>query len=248
MKNTRPSIDVVCHEPAKLTHADRDEIERFVIRHSNWSRQRLDEALDAATYVWLCYDGRRLIGSTAVKRLSARLHGREVTVIYTSVVAVDHAYRRLGLIARMGMKSFFIERMRAPLRPIYWLALAGSPAGYLQMTRNFETFWPRAGVEMPDGARTVLEQSLSALGITDINRVEGSYVLTDDFGVLDKDQDPEHWDRSAADVDFFLRVNPEYRRGFDLACLCPLELTTLGTSFLRRTLLRPTRARRAVPA
>lgn len=131
MKNTNPqgsSVSVVRRDPASLTPADRDRIEQFITRHSHYTRKKLDQVLDASAYVWLCQDVEgRLVGTTAVRRLSAQREGRPVTVIYTAVVAADHAYRRLGLVARMGMKSYFVERLHAPLRPIYWLALAGSP-------------------------------------------------------------------------------------------------------------------------
>ncbi|MFT3771821.1 MAG: GNAT family N-acetyltransferase [Minicystis sp.] len=242
MKKTSSSVAVIRRSPASLTRADRDRIEQFIRHHSDWKREHLDEVLDASTYVWLCQDeAGRIVGTTAVRRLEAQLGGRAVTVIYTAVVAVDHAYRRLGLVPRMGMKSYLVERLRTPLRPIYWLALAGSPAGYAQMARNFVTYWPRPGVAIPDGPRAVLEQSLAALGARNIVEVEGCYVLRDDdFGVLDKDQDPERWNGADPDAGFFFRVNPEYRSGHDLACLCPLGLVPLAKALVVRALF-PTR-------
>lgn len=238
----RPSVVIVRREPASLTGADRDEIERFITRHSNWRRDRLDQAIDASAYVWLCYDGDRLVGTTAVKRLAARVRGRAVTVIYTAAVAVAHEYRRLGLVPRMGMKSYLVERLRAPLAPIYWLALAGSPAGYLQMARNFVEYWPRSGAAIPADARAVLEQALAALGITHVDEVDGAYVSPDDFGVREREQDPDRWDRSQPDIDFFLRVNPEYRSGNDLACVCPLGIVPMAAALARGTVLRSLRA------
>jgi hypothetical protein len=240
----RASVTVVRRDPAALTREDRDLIERFITRHSNYKRAKLDQVLDASAYVWLCYDGDRIVGSTAVRRLSAQVRGRTVTVIYTAVVAVDHEYRRLGLVARMGMKSYLVERLRAPLTPIYWLALAGSPSGYLQMARNLDACWPQAGVTLSDDGRAVLDQALAAMGITHVEEVEGCIVVPDDFGVLDKRQDPERWD-GAPDVELFLRVNPGYRSGSDLACLCPLDLVSLVSTLVRRTLLRTPRTAQA---
>jgi len=221
--------------PATLTPDDRDDIARFVTRFIAYPRRKLDEVLDSADYVWLCHDGAgELVGTTAVRRIRVASGGDAATVIYTAMVAVAPEHRRAGLIPGMGMRSYLLERARAPLTPLYWLSLSASPSAYLQMARNFVTFWPRPDCPMPAPARAILDEALASLGASRIEEVSSCLRLRDDFGVSDRDQHPSRWDRGDPDVDFFLRVNPDYMRGSDLACLCELSFARLAESVLRQ--------------
>ena len=230
---TSAAVRVVRVNAADLTALDHDRIESFITRYGLYDRKTLDATLDAATYVWLCLDSAgRIVGTTAVRRIelaaSVGNHSRPPVVVYTSVVAVDPAHRQLGLPAQMGMKTYLLERMRTPLRPLYWLAEAVSPAGYLQMARNFAVFWPRPDVVMPVRPTAVLEATLAAAGVTRIKRVGGAYLVQEDFPVIEREQAPDRWRRTDADVNFFLRINPDYWTGAALVCLAPLNVIAVA--------------------
>lgn len=223
------AVRVVRCDSADLTVADHDRIESFITRYSLYDRKTLDATLGAATYVWLCLDTKgRIVGTTAVRRLELAVgvggHSRGATVVYTSVVAVNPTYRRLGLPARMGLKTYVLERLRAPRTPLYWLAEAVSPAGYLQLARNFDLFWPQPGTRVPEHAKAVMDATLAAAGVSRIERVGDACLVREDYPVIEREQAPDRWDRSHADVDFFLRVNPDYWTGAALVCLAPLNL------------------------
>lgn len=230
MNATKPSAaQVVRCDAAELTLADHDRIYRFITTYSLYDRNTLYETLDAATYVWLCLDTMgRLVGTTAVRRLELDAgvggHRRRPTVVYTSVVAVNPAYRGLGLPARMGLKTYLLERRRAPLTPLYWLAEAVSPAGYLLMSRNFAHFWPQPGIAVPNRAQSVIRETLAAAGVTRIDRVGHAHLVHEDYPVIEKEQAPDQWDRAEPDIDYFLRTNPDYWTGTALVCLAPLNL------------------------
>ncbi len=227
------SVRVVRCDAADLTVADHDRIQSFLTRYMLCDRRTLDATLDAATYIWLCLDTKgRIVGTTAVRRVELAAgvggHGRSPVVVYTSVVAVNPDYRRVGLPARMGLKTYLRERLRAPLRPLYWLAEAASPSGYLQMARNFAVFWPRPHVDMPSGPDAVLKGTLVAAGVTRIERVGGAYRVFEDFGVIEREQAPDRWDRTDTAIDFFLRSNPDYWTGAALVCLAPLNFIAVA--------------------
>ena len=237
-----PPARVVRCDAADLTAADHARIHGFVTEFMLYERVPLDETLDAASYVWLCLDPKgRLVGTTAVRRIDLPAgtggHQRPVSVVYTSVVAVKPEYRRAGLPARMGLKTYLHERTRAPLTPLYWLAEAASPSGYLQMARNFEVFWPRPGIVMPAGADDILTKTLKTAGLTKVERGTGFYRVLDDFGVIEREQAPDKWDRSDPAVDYFLKSNPDYWTGISLVCLAPLNIGSVtravGGVFLR---------------
>lgn len=232
----RAEVTLTPHRAAGLSAATREEIGHFVVRFIDYPRARLDAALDAADYVWIGRDETgRLVATTAIRAIETALGSRTVTVIYTSMVAVSPDCRRLGLVNRMGFRSYVRERLRAPLRPVFWLALAASPAGYLQMAHSYETCWPRRGHAAPKEIVALLDDLAVHLKAPRVERVAGCHRLPDDFGVSDPTQEASRWDRSDPDVDFFLRVNPDYRRGSDLMCIAPLSIANVVRSLLRST-------------
>ena len=209
-------ISISRREPASLSLTERDALFAFVTAFIPYPRARFDKAIDPADYLWLAHDRTgAIVGTSVVRVLSGRLRGREVKVVYTAMAVVDAACRRLALIPRFGVRTFLRERLRAGFSPMYWLFLAASPAGFLQMAHNASTYWPRPGVPMPDAERELLRQLLAQLGMERIEEVEGCFRLPDDFGVTDPTQDGQYWNRSDPSVDFFLRVNPDYQRGSD---------------------------------
>lgn len=227
---------------------------RFVRRFIAYPPSKLEEVMNRADYLWLCLDETgELVGTTAVRMLRIVSQGKATTILYTAMVAIAPEHRRAGLVPRMGLASYVVEKARAPWTPIYWLSLSASPSAYLLMARNFVEFWPRRDAPMPREERSILDQALRLLGVSRIEEVDGCVRLPDDFGVSDADQHPSKWDRSDADVDFFLSVNPEYVRGSDLACLCPLGLSRLLEAMLRQAfnrmsrLLGPTRKPASAP-
>jgi GNAT superfamily N-acetyltransferase len=243
-------VRVVRVNTAELTVADRDRIEKFITVYSFYDRAVLDATLDAANYIWLCLDSKgRVLGTTAVRRVQLPAgtggHGSSVTVVYTSIVAVNPDYRRLGLPARMGLKTYLHERMRAPFTPLYWLAEAVSPAGYLQMSRNVGLYWPRPGERVPEPAQAIIDATLVATGVKRISRVGDSTLIREDYPVIEKDQSPIRWNHSGADVDFFLRVNPDYWTGSALVCLAPLNFVSVMSAVSRNLLKVMTRKRTA---
>lgn len=247
------TVRVVRVNAAELTVADHDRIQSFITLYSLYDRKTLDATLDAATYVWLCLDRKgRIVGTTAVRRivLAAGVggHRRPATVAYTSVVAVNPVYRRLGLPAKMGLKTYLVERMRSPFTPLYWLAEAVSPAGYLLVARNFAHFWPQPRIAVPPAAQAVMDATLAAVGVTRIVRAGGLRIVQEDYPVIEREQAPDRWDRSDPAVEFFLRSNPDYWAGAALICLTPLNIgavtravTSAALKVLRRRGTRDTR-------
>lgn len=228
-------IRITRREPAALSAAEREDIAAFVTRSIPYPRARLDHTIDAADYLWLARDtAGTLVATTALRLVPARRGGRAVTLLYTAMLVIDPSCRRLNLVRRFGLRSYLRERTRAPLTPLYWMIFAASPAGFLQMARNFDTYWPKPGAPMPAAERDVLRQALAYLGIDKVEELDGCFRLPDDFGVTDPTQAPHRWDRSDPEVDFFLRVNPDYQRGSDLACLCPLSIVPLGAAIARQ--------------
>jgi GNAT superfamily N-acetyltransferase len=244
-------VRVVRCNTAELTSADHDRIHSFISTYMLFEREALDAALNAAAYIWLCLDGKgRIVGTTAIRRFQLAPGvgglGGAATVVYTSVVAVNPAYRRLGLPAKMGLKTYVYERMRAPIAPLYWVAEAISPAGYLLVVRNLTDFWPQPGQPVPHHAKAIIEATLAAAGIKRISRSGDAHIVYEDYPIIEREQAPDRWDEGDRDVGYFLRTNPDYWAGAAIVCLAPLNILSVSRavfSVATKVLLRRKRRR-----
>lgn len=212
-----------------------DEIHSFITKYIAYPRARLESVLTHADYVWCCRDPQnRIAGSTAVRRISVRSKDSRATVLYTAAVALSPAARRQGLFAQMGFQSYLIERRRSLFEPLYWLSLAATPAGYLQMAQNVLRFWPNRLEKTPAKIQSIIEQALNSLESRGLERDDGVFRLLDDFAVTDRSQQAARWDRGIADVEFFLRANPSYAQGSNLACIAPLDVESFAELAVHR--------------
>jgi GNAT superfamily N-acetyltransferase len=243
-----PKARVVRCDADELTADDHDRIAGFISRYSLYERATLDASLKATSYVWLCLDAKgRLVGTTAVRRIDLAPgtggHGGRVRVVYTSIVAVNPDFRGLGLPARMGLKTYVHERLHAPFTTLYWLAEAVSPAGYLQMARNLNRFWPKPGHEVPANAQAVIDATLAAAGVKQVRRDGNATLIQEDYPVIEREQAPDRWNPADIDVGFFLRVNPDYWTGSALVMLAPLTFVSVASGVGRALRKVITRAR-----
>jgi GNAT superfamily N-acetyltransferase len=235
----RPRVHIEAVAPTRLTGGDREELAAFVAAYIRYPRPMFDAGLDAAAYVWRCRDADgRLVATTAVRRWDSALGRRRVRVLYTTMVAVAPGWRRHGLISAMGGRSYLREVLRAPMRPVYWLALAGSPAGYVQMAHNLSEYWPRPDRPTPPDVDRLLRDALARIGEDDLHVRDGCLCATDAVRVSDPSQRVERWDLTDPAVAFYVRINPDYDGGSALACVAPLRGLDLARAVVQPTVRR----------
>lgn len=230
------SVRITRHKPSSLSAEERAKLEAFVRQFIDYPHEKFESVLGAAEYLWQCRDAAgALVGTTAVRPVPVRVNSREATVLLTTIVAIHPTYRRLRILPLLGARTFLLERLRAPFRALYWMAFTASPSAYLQLTRNCPVGWPRVGQKTPTTMRALMLDVVRYLGVEQYEELEDGVRLSDDFGVSDWRQHPQLWDRSDPDVDYFLRMNPRYQTGSDLAVLCPLD-TAQAMGFVFRAL------------
>jgi hypothetical protein len=173
----------------------------------------------------------------------AEFRGREITVICTGHVLLRENWRGRNLLQRLGWKTFLAERLRHPLRPIYWFFDTFSYKSYLLLPRNFRDFWPRYDRPLPDAQAALMDQLATrmygpawrpSLGIA-VRSGQKRMRETAAPLILARDSDPN--------LEFFARTNPGHAEGDMLVCLCPLSLRNwlrLARNALRRLRRRRT--------
>jgi hypothetical protein len=183
-----------------------------------------------------------LLGMVAIDVIPATFRGRAITAICTAHVLIRENWRGRNLLQRLGWRTFLAERLRHPLRPIYWFFDTFSYKSYLLLPRNFATFWPRHDQPTP-AAQAALMDTLARQVYGPAWRPDSGIVVRSGQKrmretaaplILAKDSDPH--------LAFFAQANPGHAEGDMLVCLCPLNWFNwlrLARNAIRRLRQRP---------
>jgi hypothetical protein len=226
----------------ELTPSQWDEVWILTQEFFDVERDYAETELRKRQRIALFHLNDALLGMAAIDVIPARFRGRDITAICTAHVLIRENWRGRNLLQKLGWRIFLDERLRHPLRPIYWFFDAFGYKSYLLLPRNFATFWPRYDQPTP-AAQAALMDALAqqaygpawrpARGIA-VRSGQKRMRHTAAPLVLAKDSDPH--------LEFFAQANPGHAEGDMLVCLCPLSWPnwlSLARNALRRLRQRP---------
>lgn len=226
-----------------LTPQDWDEVWVLTQEFFHVERTHAESELRRRQRVALIRMNGALLGMVSLDIFTASFRGRRVTAISTAHVLLRENWRGRNLLQKLGFRVFLRERLRHPLRPIYWFFDTFSYKSYLLLPRNFRTYWPRHDRPTP-AAQTALIDALASQVHGPAWQPERGVVARSGLKrmretaaplVMARDSDPA--------LAFFARMNPGHAEGDMLVCLCPLDLAN-WLSVAARAMQR-SRARRA---
>lgn len=165
-----------------------------------------------------------LLGMASIDVFEEEFRGRRVTAIATGHVLIRENWRGRNLLQKLGWRTFLGERLRHPLRPIYWFFDTFSYKSYLLLPRNFREFWPRYERPTPEPQAALMNTLATHVYGPAWRAPHGIVVRSGQKRmretaaplVLTRDSDPH--------LEFFARMNPGHADGDMLVCLCPLSL------------------------
>jgi hypothetical protein len=233
-------IDISVRRTDSLTYAEVDEIWDITARYIDADRAAYEAKLRALPEVALWrLRGGELVGLVCLHAYAVKWQGRTSTIIFTSSVVIDEAFRGRNLVLLTGLRVLLREKLRRPLAPVYWFFDTFSYKSYLLLPRNFAEFWPRRDCAMPQAVAGFVDHLARHRYADDwastpgIVRGNGGKRLRATTAPIDATllADP--------DVQFFVRANPGHRDGDMLVCLAPLSLRNLGGAIARMIRRRP---------
>ena len=127
-------------------------------------------------------------------------------------------------------KAFFIyivaSKLRSPFRPVYWMLMSKGFKTYLMMRKNFGLSYPMAGRATPPRFLEAQKAFYAA-------KFPGAYDSRSQlisFGkslgaVKGQLADPTLLQLRDPDVRAFMKLNPEYKFGVELACIAEIRFT-----------------------
>lgn len=208
--------------PGSLDAAERDELWTFISRFADYDRTTWEHRLLTCEEIFLGRDRRGTLQAFgAINVLLTTWQGRTHGLLFTSVTAVDPAYRGSNLYQWVGLRCLLRFRLRHPLMPLYWFFWAGNYKSYLLMARNCLTYWPHPDQPWPARERHLVGQAMDRLVgdgwdrervvLLRYNRFKEGHVAREVPGATDPD------------IRFFASLNPEQHLGDALVCLAPMS-------------------------
>jgi hypothetical protein len=175
--------------------------------------------------------GGELCGFTTLAVVPVRVAGEELTVVYSGDTIVDRGARGSFALAATWVDS--IRRLRAARGGgrMAWLLICSSPRTYRFLPLFFREFHPCAGRASPPTVRRRIDALAGARygnaydPATGVVRLPDPQPLRPEQCPVDEEAGRDEHDR------FFLRANPGWRRGDELACFTELgddNLTAAG--------------------
>ena len=220
---------------ATLTAAQWDELwqltDTFYDTNRGYAQAQLKQHQQTAL-VRAGADG-ELVGTASISVHHCVFQGEIVTAIYTSHVLLRPEVRGRNLIQKIGFRTFLAERLRHPLRPVYWFFDTFSYKSYLLLPRNFREFWPRHDQVTPPREQALMHQLAAQVHGPDWRPATGIVVRSGRKRLRAGTAPLEPGDHASPDLAFFARANPGHADGDMLVCLCPLTLANWISAGMR---------------
>ena len=212
------------YETNALTPAQWDEIWILTQEFFDVERNYAEAELRKRQRIALFRMNDALLGMASIDVFPTEFRGRTITVIGTAHVLIRENWRGRNLLQKLGWRTFLGERLRHPLRPIYWFFDTSSYKSYLLLPRNFSRFWPRHDQPTPEPQAALIDTLATRIYGPAWRPARGIVVRSGQKRmretaaplILARDSDPH--------LEFFARSNPGHAEGDMLVCLCPLSL------------------------
>lgn len=178
----------------------------------------------------------RLAGFTTVQTFTLELGGTRQHVLFSGDTIVDPAYWNQPLLA--GAFGHLLLKVLEDHAPLHWFLITKGYRTYRFLPLNFKVFHPRFD-QPTDGATQALLDAVA--------RAKFGAAYDAEAGIVRAGSGKEHLRPALcavpegragdAHVRYFLRRNPDFARGDELACLAPLtreNITALGWRQIER--------------
>jgi hypothetical protein len=235
-------VTTTVYDTGSLQPAQWDDIWILTQEFFDVERDYAEAELRKRQRIALFHMNDALLGMACIDVFETDFRGRRITAIATGHVLLRENWRGRNLLQKLGWRTFLGERLRHPLRPIYWFFDTFSYKSYLLLPRNFRTFWPRHDQATPEPQAALMNELASRVYGPAWRPAHGIVVRSGQKRmretaaplILARDSDPH--------LAYFAKSNPGHAEGDMLICLCPLSLSnwvSLAGNVLRRLRHRP---------
>lgn len=195
--------------------------------------ERFKRDLAAKTEALLVFAGTELIGFTTLELYESSFCGRRVRVIYSGDTVVHPAHwgqqaLAFAWIARMGQL-----KRELPEASMYWFLIVKGHRTFKFLPAFAKSFYPHWQDDRSD-LRPLLDHLATEKFGDDYNAKSGLVEYPSSHGHLKAEiAEPAPEELSKPAVSLFLSLNPRFREGHELCCLCEIEESNMRPLTLR---------------
>lgn len=177
------------------------------------------------THIFLLTDNDKIIGFSTIKRHKFKDFPK-ATFMFSGDTVVDQAYwGSKGL-----QKAFFYyivqSKLQTPTEPLYWCLISKGHKTYLMMKRNFQESYPDYKTQTPSKFLEVQNSYYKDRYHESFYQDRGLIIFPESKGqVLGDIAHPDEKAKLNPHVQHFLKLNPNFFKGEELACMAEIRFS-----------------------
>jgi len=238
----RPSVFAEMKSVSVLSSV---EIERmysiFSKYYINHNRDQFTSDLFEKDQVILLRDSNQktIQGFSTLLKVDLKPFGHNALGIYSGDTVLEKAYWGNKALGVAFLKYLWLEKVKNPARPVYWFLISKGYKTYLLMANNFKTHYPRVDKPTPTLYKKLMT-SFYGHRFSKSYKSEQGTIEFDDTACCLKEKVAEISDELFKNrkIQFFAKMNPDWARGDELACIAEMTLLMPLQYFFKKTLFK----------
>lgn len=135
-------------------------------------------------------------------------------------------------------KAFFWftlrERFKRPFTPFYWMLISKGFKTYKMMRNNYPASFPQYQRENPPLFQDIMDQFYTRKFSTSYRADQGLIIFDHPSASVKGDiAKPKDEDLDNPDISYFLKKNPDYQKGVEMACIAEIRKRDFLTLLLK---------------
>ena len=197
--------------------------------------------------VILLRDRKTIQGFSTLMKIDIELDNKPLRAVFSGDTVIEKDFWGSRALGTAFLRYMFIEKMKSPFAPLYWLLITKGYKTYLMMANNFSDHYPKFESATPPGVKRIIDAFYSAL-------YRDRY--DPETGLIESPGDPTRLrpgiaviSKALADsnprIAFFQKANPSWQSGTELACIARMTIFMpfyyASKVFLKDRILKPVR-------
>lgn len=221
------------------------EIERmyniFSKYYTNHNKVQFVSDLLEKNHVILLRDtkNKSIQGFSTILKIDLQNYGFNGMGIFSGDTVLEKEYWGNKALGVAFLKYLWLEKIKSPFQPLYWFLISKGYKTYLLMANNFEIHFPRHEKKTPEKIQSLMDMFYRS-------KYPQCYSLQD--GIINFNSAACCLKENVAQVtaelmrnprvNFFVKRNPGWDKGNELACIAEMSLLLPISYFIKKTILR----------
>jgi hypothetical protein len=186
----------------------------------------LADLADKDAVILLKDAGHIIQGFSTLVTVRVEVEGRRARGVFSGDTVLDEHYWGSRALGRAFLRYLFVEKLRSPAEPLYWLLISKGYKTYLMMANNFAEHYPRYERSVPARIRRLMNAFYTALYPNTYDSATGLIETPGEAARLKSAVAPipARLIDTNPRIAFFEQRNPRWREGCEMACMARMTM------------------------